>query len=352
MKPLFIRVPLGERILFAKHLSIMVKSGMTLLDSLALLRKQTRSRSFGYVLDRVMADVQNGQFLSDSLIQFRGAFGDLMINVIKIGEHSGNLAENLAYLAAELKKKQLLKQKVRSALIYPLVILVATLGITGLLVFFVLPRITPIFTSLQVTLPWTTRALLAGSNFLFMYGFYVLGGIVFLVILWLFLMKLRPVRFFAHQVIISLPVVGGVSKMANTSDMTRTLGLLLKSGTKIVEAIGITADSVGNLVYQRALREVSESVKSGAPLHMALGRNERLFFPTFTRMIEVGETTGSLESNLFYLAEFYEAEVDETTKTLSSILEPVLLLFMGGLVGFVAVSIITPIYEVSQTLTR
>ena len=351
-KPLFLHIPLAEKILFAKHLSIMVKSGMTLLDSLVLLKKQTRSRSFGYILDRMVADVQNGQFLSDSMIQFRGVFGELMINIIQIGEHSGNLADNLIYLAVELKKKQQLRQKVRAALIYPAVIFFATVGITGILIFFVLPKITPIFVSLKVQLPTSTKVLIAASDFIFNYGVVAFIAFLFLIGFWFFLLRFRWVRLLAHHVILLIPVLNSVAKMANTADFTRTLGLLLKSGTKIVEAITVTAASTSNLVYQNGLRDVAEGMRSGTSLHLSLAKNEHLFFPTVTRMIEVGETTGSLENNLFYLAEFYESEVDEVTKNLSNVLEPLLLLIMGGIVGFVSISIMTPIYQVTQTLGK
>ncbi|MBI4119668.1 MAG: type II secretion system F family protein [Parcubacteria group bacterium] len=349
-KPLFLYVPLSEKILFAKHLSIMVKTGMTLFDSLTLIKKQMRSKSFAYILERVISDVENGQFLSQSLMQFESLFGELFINIIKIGEGSGMLAENLVYLASELRKKQLLRQKIKSASIYPFVILAATIGVTGILVFFVMPRITPIFSSLRIELPWTTKSLIAVSNFLFEYGLWLLAAVFALTALWFLLIRLPKFRFLAHRLLLILPFFGQVSKMANVAEFTRTFGLLLKSGTKIVEALIITASSMQNLVYRRALQEASLAAQRGESLHSQLGRREDIFFPIATRMIEVGDATGTLESNLFYLADFYENEVDEITKNLSSVLEPVLLLLMGVIVGFVAVSIITPIYEITQTL--
>lgn len=350
-KPLFLYIPLSERILFAKHLSIMVKTGMTLIDSLSLIKKQMRSKSFIYVLEKIIADVEGGQFLSQSLKQFERLFDSISINVIKIGEASGALAENLTYLASELQKKQALRKKVRAALIYPGIILFATLGVTGVLTFFVMPRITPIFLTLGIKLPWTTKFLIAASTFLFQYGIYVLAGAAaFILILILSLRFFPALRFLTHRFILLLPFFGSVSRMANVAEFTRTLGLLLKSGTKIVEAIQVTAESMRNLVYRKALSEAAETVKRGEPMHVYLSKREDLFFSIASRMIEVGDATGTLETNLFYLADFYEGEVDETTKTLSSVLEPVMLLVMGIIVGFVAVSIITPIYEITQIL--
>jgi len=350
-KPLFLYIPLSERILFAKHLSIMVKTGMTLLNSLNLIKKQMRSKSFIYVLNQVINDIEGGQFLSQSLKRFEHLFDPIFINVIRIGEASGNLPENLLYLSSELQKKQELRKKVRSAMIYPSIIVLATTGVTGVLAFFVMPRINPVFTSLGITLPWTTKFLVASSQFLYQYGLYILLGIFLLVIAWIILLRsFYGFRLFMHRLILRLPFFGSVSRMANHAEFTRTLGLLLKSGTKIVEAVTVTADSMGNLAYREALLEAAETVKRGELIHVYLSKHEDLFFSTASRMIEVGDATGTLETNLFYLADFYENEVDEATKTLSSVLEPVMLLIMGIIVGFVAISIITPIYEITQIL--
>ncbi len=331
----------------------MVKSGMALIDSLVLLKKQARSASMAYILEGVIWNVQNGQFLFMSLKKFANHFDDLFINVIKIGEETGNLADNLVYLSTELKKKQQLRQRLRSAMIYPAVILVATLGVSGILVFLVLPRLIPVFSSLGVKLPWTTRFLIATAGFLFNYGVLLVGGLIGFGILSFFLTrKVSPLRFFVHRLILATPFLGSLSVMANVADFTRTLGLLLRSGTKIVESILITADSMPNAVYQKALRGAAEIVRTGEPLNIYLARHENIFPPIATRMIEVGNITGTLEANLFYLADFYETEIDESTKNLTTILEPLLLLVMGGIVGFVAISIITPIYEITQSFRR
>lgn len=352
MKPLILHVPLSEKILFARHLALMVRTGATLLDGLRLIEKQMRSASFRYILAQAVRDVEGGKFLSASLGRFQRVFGELFINIIRVGEASGSLSENLSYLAVELRKRQALRQKVRAALIYPAAILTATLGIVGILVFFVLPRILPIFSSLRITLPLSTRVLIAVSQVLLNYGVSIFIGLIILGAIWMALLRLPDVRFQTHRLILFLPFLGSVSQMANISDITRTLGLLLKSGTQIVEGVRITAGGASNLVYRRALEEVAEEIKRGESLHTYLARHEHLFPPTMTYMIEVGEATGSLEGNLFYLADYYADEVEELTKTMTSVLEPVLLLAMGALVGFVAIAIITPIYQVTQTLGR
>jgi type IV pilus assembly protein PilC len=349
---ILLKIPLAERILFSQHLSMMIKAGMTEIESLKLIRKQIKSRGFGKILDRVIADVENGQFLSESLNQFKNAFGDLFINIIKLGEVSGTLSENLNYLAEEIKKDRALRAKVRSALIYPFVLLFATVGITGALIFFVLPKIIPVFSTLGIKLPVMTRILIATTHFILNYYLWIFVGIIGLVIICLIALRIKKIRYFYHRLLLLMPIVGKITIGYQTSNFTRTLGLLLKSGIKIVEAISISSSIASNLVYRKFLSEASKRIQRGETLYKYLEENPSLFTPTVSRMVEVGEKTGNLDHNLLYLAEFYENEVDEKIKNLSSVLEPILLIVMGLLVGFIAISIITPIYEVTQNIGR
>ena len=350
MKPLFLHIPLSEKILFARHLSIMIRTGMPLLDSLRLFLKQTKSGSFAYVLKQVIANVENGQFLAMSLGQFQRLFGDLFINIVRIGETGGVLSENLEHLSIELKKRQILHQKIRSALIYPAIVLIAMTVVISILIFFVLPKIIPIFTSLNVELPLTTKILIALATFLLNYWMFVAVGIVAFLIIFSLLLRVYAFRYACHRFLLVMPLVGTISRKAAMSDLARTLGLLLKSGVKIVEAINVTSNSITNLVYKKSFSQAAEAMKKGDSLNAFLKTREDIFPSALTQMIEVGESTGTLENNLFYLANFYEEEVDEATSNLSSTLEPILLLVMGVIVGFVAISIITPIYKITQPL--
>src|SRR3989344_1814768 len=166
MTNIFLRVPLSEKMLFAKHLSIMIRSGMSILDSLWLLKKQAKTRSFKKILDQLIVDVDNGQFLSVSFEKYRSIFGEFFISIIRVGEASGTLADNLNYLHEQLRKNYELRRKVKAAMIYPVIILVATLGIGSILIFYVFPKIMPIFKSLKVELPVSTKILIALVNFL------------------------------------------------------------------------------------------------------------------------------------------------------------------------------------------
>ncbi len=346
----FLKVPLAEKMLFAKHLSMMIKSGMAEVESINLIRSQVKSRGFGSILDDVIVKIQNGQLLSEALEQYKNIFGDLFVSIIRVGEISGTLPESLNYLAGELQKSQQLRSKVRSALIYPAVILVATLAVVAALVFFILPKIMPVFLAMKIDLPITTKILIGVSNMLQNDFLYIVIGLFVFIIGLSFLMRLPGIKKFYDKTLLYLPVVGSITVSYNMANISRTFALLLKNGVKIVEAISITSTIVANTAYKQVLKEASEEVRKGEMFYRSLERYSKYFPGTLTRMIEVGEKTGNLDSNLFYLSEYYENELDETTKNLSSILEPVLLVVMGVIVGFVVLAIITPIYSLTQNI--
>ncbi len=346
----FTRVSTEDQVLLARHLAVMAKAGMPLLESVKMIQKETTSRSLIKILNQVVEDVSNGQFLSASLAKFQNVFGNLFINLIRVGESAGILAENLNYLADELKKKRELKKKVTGALIYPAVIFGATFGITILLTVFIFPKILPIFKSLNVELPITTRILIWVSDSLTNYGGWIaLGALVFLIMLY-GVSLIQKVRYFMHWALLKLPVFGKIARGVNLANMTRTLGLTLKSGVRVVEAMTITAESLSNKIYQKELLKAAEGIRRGEALGPILEKKKKLFPSIVTQMVTVGETSGTLSETLLYLSDFYEGEVNESTKNLSTVLEPLLMLTMGVVVGFVAISIITPIYAITQNV--
>lgn len=347
----FVRFSIKEQTLFAKRLSFLVQAGVPLIECLHLIRKQTRSRAKIKVYDMVINDIANGQFLATSLGKFKNLFGEFTINLIRVGEKSGILSQNLNYLADELSKKHALRRKVMGALIYPIFITVATLGITGLLTVFIFPKIMPIFVSLHVELPLTTRILLAVSTYLEHYGIYTIVAVIFLGFGLLMLRNnARPVRFWGDYALLYIPLAGTIARSYNLTNFCRTLGLLLKSGINVSEAISITADTTPNLVYKMAYQRIALSVTKGEQISRGLEREQGLFPDLLSHMIAIGEKTGNLIATFVYLSEMYEAEVEEHTKSLSSSIEPVLMITMGLIVGVIAVSIITPIYSITQHL--
>jgi len=215
----------------------------------------------------------------------------------------------------------------------------------------VFPKILPVFSSLRIKLPVTTKILIATSKFMTANTIWlIIGVIAFVVIVWI-LMHYYFFRHAWHHLLVRLPLVGGMSVKINTANMTRTLGVLLKSGVQVIEAVNITASTTDNLVYRHELKNAGETLRRGNFFSSYLVKYPKLFPPIAVNMIEVGENTGNLMENLAYLSEFYQDEVEDFLKNISSIVEPFLLLFMGLLVGFIALSVITPIYQISQSLT-
>jgi len=350
MSTFFLRVPLNEKVLFTKNLALSLRAGVSLVNSLKMLKKQTKSRSFKKILDVLIEDTNKGVFLSQSLGKFRKVFGELFINIIKIGESSGGLPENLLHLGDELKKKRELYKKVKGAMIYPIIILIATVVIAASMIVFVFPKILPLFQNLGADLPFTTRLLINISSLVSNYGIFLLAGFLILFVGFRFLITIPAVRFIYHRILLFAPIFNKAIVNFNMANIARTLGMLFKSGVQIIESINITSATLMNRVYKKELLEAADGVRKGEFFSKYLSANPGKFPVIFANMVEVGENTGNLTDNLFYLAEYYENEVDDFVKNLSGILEPVLLLVMGGVVAFIALSFITPIYQLTRSI--
>jgi type II secretory pathway component PulF len=348
-RPLFLHFSTKDRVIFAKRLSFLMKAGVGVHESISIIRDQTKSKRLKKVFAEVADDVARGQYLSRSLARYQLLFGEFTINIIKVGEGTGSLPDNLMYLADELGKKHALERKVRGALVYPIFITIATLGVTGMLVVFIFPKIMPIFVSLNVTLPWTTRALLSVSNYLSHWGFLtMIGFIAFLAIFEVVRRAYQPLHLSIDWLILKFPIVGSITRSYNCANFCRTIAVNLKSGINLSEATSVTADITRNLIYKRAYQDFAEHVLRGEKISTCMHKYPNIFPDMLPHMILIGETTGSLTQTLTYLSELYENEVDEATKNLSNSIEPILLMLMGAIVGLIAVSVIAPIYEVTK----
>ena len=349
-KPLWMRFSTQEQVLFAKRLGMILRSGMPIMQGLTMLGTQSQSSSASYIVGSLCNHVASGQALSTGMQKFERIFGPFCINIVRVGESSGTLHENLNYLSEELKKKQALKKKVVGALVYPAVIVFATVGISLVLTVYIFPKITPIFQSFKTELPFTTRTLIALSNFLINDGLYLLIGSIAAVVGIYFLMKVIAIKRVLDRVLLTLPMFGKLSQYYNLANTSRTLGLLLKSDVRILEAFTIVSESTRNLAYKEALQEVLAQISKGQRISVELQKYPKFFPPLATQMISVGEQTGNLSGTLMYLSDMYEEEINDLTKNLTTLLEPVLMIVMGIIVGFIAVSIITPIYGITQNL--
>lgn len=351
------RIELGgistlEKVLFARHLALMLKSGLTITESLDVIADQAPHAGFQRIIRSLHAAVTNGNSLSKSLARHPKVFTPLMISLIRIGESSGTLDTNLEYLASQLEKEYDLKQKIRAAMLYPGIIFFATLALGGALSVFVMPKLVKLFEGLDITLPVTTEIFLSIAHFLAAWGVWVIAGIIVLTIILASIRKIPGIQRITHKILLRLPIAGHLALQSTMTRCTRTLHILLKSGLPIVEALAITRDAMSNAVYKDEISMAREQVEKGNLLGEALAERGAYFPKMVSRMISVGEKTGKLDETLHYLAGFYEAEVDTATKNLSTVIEPILLIIIGLIVGGLGIAIITPIYQLSGSLGR
>lgn len=328
-----------------RNLATTIKAGLSIVESLDILIADTEKRVMKKVLQETQAMVKNGQPLSKGFESYAHVFPPIFMGMLKAGEISGGLDRVLAELSRYLSKEYALRSKVRSALMYPLILLIASIGVLVLLLIFVLPRLSKAFLTSGVKLPWVTKFFLSISNALtwsFLFDAVVIGGLI-----WFFIYFRKTPRgkktFF--WVISRLPVARDLVKKVALVRFSRTLGNLIGSGLSAVESLELSADSLGNEVYTVAIHKAVDEIKSGKSISEALGKYPELFPRLLLSMVIVGERTGSLQEILISYADFSEEEVDNKLKDLTAVLEPVLLLIMGLMVGAIAFSIILPIYQ-------
>lgn len=328
-----------------------MQAGIPLSEGLDIMRMHARRTAESRVLERISGDVLSGHALSKSFGRFPKVFSEFSVAVVRVGEQSGTLSLNLLYLAEELKKKQHLRRKILSASIYPALITVATGAITIFLVLYLFPKIMPVFLSLDAELPRTTKFVMAATIFLQEWGLYTLFAVVGVSLLFVGILK-RSVflRRAFETLLLALPIVGSLLRSYYLAGITRTLHLLIKSGMPLPEVLRVTAGSTKNLVYKGEIIRMERAVLKGERVSAYLAGRPRYFPHIAAQMVAVGERSGSLEETLCYLSELYEHEVDEWAKNLSTLVEPILMLLMGLLVGLIAISIITPIYGITSTL--
>lgn len=348
-KPFWLSLAPKEKVIFAQHLASMLDAGIPLHEALSVLKDQIAQPSLKYVIDVALIDLADGLPLHVSFGKFPKLFDSFFINSISVGEASGTLPGTLRYMAVQLEKANELRSKVRSALLYPVIVFMGSIGIGAYLAFFMLPKILPLFKTLDVQLPPTTRALLAISGWLTAYWPWVLMGLaVFLVCFNLLMRSVPAFRYHVYKFLMVIPVFGRLLREMQTAQFSRILGTLLSSGVTIVPALKVTAKSVDNPVYKKELEIITASVDRGETIGQELQKHPQLFSRISASMVGVGERTGKLSESLINMAEFTEREVDDMTRNLSTLIEPITLMLVGIMVGFVALSIVTPIYQITQ----
>jgi type IV pilus assembly protein PilC len=345
----FSLISLAEKINFIENLSVMLKAGISISRSLQILVKQTRNKKFQEVLGEVYTQVQQGKGLSEALEKYPQIFPNIIISMIKVGELSGNLDKSLEYLSIQLQREADLKSKVRGAMIYPSVIVGAMVIIGILMSIFVLPNLMSIFTQQGVNLPPTTKVVLVFSNFMSQHGFLAISVLVVFIVGLIWAYRTELGKHYFDYGCLHFFIINSIVKKVNLARFARILSSLLKSGIPIVQAMEVAGQSLGNSLYRDLVIKTGEEVRLGKPLGDSLGKDSVLFPALVVQMIQVGEESGSVQEILEQLAVHYEEDVDNTLKNLSSVIEPLLLLVIGAVVGFLALALISPIYSIYQT---
>jgi len=339
------KVKTVEIVMMSKHLSVMLGSGLTVPEALEVLVDQTQGR-LRKVLKRVYRRVAGGSSFGASLALEPKVFTPIFVSAVVVGESSGTLDENLERLAEQMDRDLNLKRNIQSALLYPGVVLAAS-GIMGLLVAtFVLPQVSQIFRSLRAELPLPTRILLWFADFFDEYGTIVGPLVVGAVIFFIWFIKRPVVKPFVDRIVLRIPAVDEFVHTMNRARFCRTAGTLLQSGTPIEEVLEITGNVMGNHLYTVSVRRMKKDVSSGESFSEIVARYPDLYPIMIQRMIAVGEKSASLGKTLNFLADYYEERVLVMSKNMSTLLEPILLVFIGLIVGLMAISILTPIYSI------
>lgn len=344
------RVSVKDKIIFFKRLSMMLRAQMPIITSLTMIQNEHGKGSLAKITTAVILDISSGQTLANALSHYKNVFGYFSLSIIAVGERSGTLPESLEYIAVELKKKHELRKQITGALIYPAIVILATLAISIFLIVFIFPKIVPIFLSVKTALPWSTKFLMTLSEFLSVYGWYVISGIVLTSIFLPFLLKIKSINYYYTLAIMHTPIIGPLCKFYNLAQISRTLGLLLSNEIPLIVSVDITSNSLQNCMYKESFHTIRTEIMTGKSFGEELKKYNFLFPSLFVQMVHAGEKTGSLPVTLTYVSEIYESDIKDMTKNLTTIIEPILMLFMGLMVGFIAISIITPIYGITQNI--
>ncbi|PIT92183.1 MAG: hypothetical protein COU08_03810 [Candidatus Harrisonbacteria bacterium CG10_big_fil_rev_8_21_14_0_10_42_17] len=334
--------------IFTRQLATMLEAKIPLSDSLKSLYVQTKNENLKEVIYVIATDIDSGLSLSQSLERHRGAFSEFYINLIRSAELTGRVEESMTFLADHLEKEALLIGKVRNALIYPAVVVGLFIVVAGILLGVVFPKIAPIFTESGVDLPLFTRIFLTMGNFVNRFWIAIVLGAVFGVIFLIQYARSSEGRAVFGQIGLSLPIVSNLLKKVYVARFSETISVLIKGGIPVAQAVEIASHTVGNPVYGEILHEAAESIRRGELLSQALEKNGK-FFPIITiQMIALGEQTGKLEEMFERVSKFYTREVDALVDNLVELIQPLLMVVIGGLIGLMFASILLPIYNLFQ----
>lgn len=349
MKP---KVKIGDLVLFTRQLSTMVSAGVPLLRSLTTMYSQVENPTLKAVIGDLMKDVESGITLADAMQKHPDVFNDIYVNMVRAGEAAGIVDDILKRLASQVEKNASMRKKIKSASTYPIVLLTLTIGAFFGLMLFIIPQIATILKDIggpDAKLPLITQIMINVSGFMTSYWYIVIGGLGLSIFLIRRYIKTPAGRYQFHSLVLKTPILKTLVTKISVARFTRTFAALVGAGVSVVEALNVTSRAIGNDVYQRAIADAAKQVVGGKQLSEAIEGNS-LFPGIVPQMLAVGEETGQTDTVLVKVADFYDEEVDAIIDGLSSILEPVMIVIMGGMVGLVAASVMGPIASLSQNV--
>jgi type IV pilus assembly protein PilC len=341
----FTTISTREKISFARNIASMIQAGLSLSRTLSVMEKQSKNKKMKGVLREISSQIKKGSPLSDSIEKYPKIFDSLYVAMVRAGEESGNIVEALSEVALQQEKIYMLKKKVRGAMIYPGVIVTAMIGIGIFMMVYIVPTLTSTFEEIGTELPVSTQIIIGISDF-FNQNL-MLGSIIVLLIVGFFylMIKSRRGKVVIDFIVLNIPLISNLIKETISARTARTLASLLKSGVSYLDAIKMAKATTSNHFYLQVLEKAEKQVEMGLPVSKTFEENQK-YYPAFvSEMIAVGEETGELSPMLFKVAEFYEKEVEQKTKNLSTIIEPILMIIVGAAVGFFAISMISPMYS-------
>jgi type IV pilus assembly protein PilC len=343
-------VPMQDKVVFMRQLATMISAGLAITKALEILKQQATNPYFQRVLIDVLESVQGGMSLAESFRnQSEDVFDDITLNLIQAGEESGNLDKILERLATEMEEQKSMGAKIKSAMIYPAIILIVIVAVIITMMVVLVPSMTEVYSEFGAELPWATQLLISMSDFMVKSWWILLTVIlVFAVGIKMFLNTDRG-RNIWDKIVLKIPTVGKIITKMQLSNFTRILSLLLGSGLSIIQALELTANSLSNSVFRNSVLEARREVEKGGSLAVPIARNE--YFPLIvSQMIAVGEETGELDAVLAKVSQYYKEEVDTATDNLSALIEPVMLVLMGVSIGFIALAVYMPMFQLSEVM--
>lgn len=347
---IFKHVKMIEKINFARNLGSMLEAGLALSRALSVLERQSHNKTFKGILGDLITDISQGSTLSDAMVKHPKVFSQLFISMVHAGEQSGTLAESFKVVASQMEKSYTLERKVKGALIYPGVILCAMVIIAVLMFIFVVPTLMKTFTELNVPLPLTTRIVLGISNIFQHYGLLVVAVMIVFSVLASWWSKSVNGKNIIHAAILKIPIIGSLVQEVNTARTARTLSSLLSSGVDVVESVNITSGVIQNVHFRAVLEKARDAIKKGDLMSKVFAEADKLYPVFIAEMISVGEETGKTGEMLIGVAHYYEEDVEQKTKDMSTVVEPFLMIVIAAAVGFFAVAMISPMYSLVDAI--